>query len=146
MGYGEYFPWKNREESIDFELEPFGITCEKLKQHTDGIKIPITPVLYKKFRGFFGGFIRRILEMTMFKDYPLIYRKYGGFMKRFNTPSKKIEIYSERLEKLGYDPLPVYREPAESPISKPDLAKEYPLILIAGSKMEMYTRARARNN
>ena len=124
MGYGEYFPWKNREESIDFELEPFGITCEKLKQHTDGIKIPIPPVLYKKFRGFFGGFIRRILEMTMFKDYPLIYRKYGGFMKRFNTPSKKIEIYSERLEKLGYDPLPVYREPAESPISKPDLAKE----------------------
>jgi anaerobic selenocysteine-containing dehydrogenase len=72
-----------------------------------------------------------------------MYKKYeaNGFM----TPSKKVEIYSERLEKLGYDPLPVYMEPAESPVSKPALAKSYPLILIAGSKLEMYTHSMMRN-
>jgi anaerobic selenocysteine-containing dehydrogenase len=49
------------------------------------------------------------------------------------------------LEELGYGPLPVYKEPAESPVSRPDLAKEYPLILIAGSKLEMYTHSEMRN-
>jgi len=49
------------------------------------------------------------------------------------------------LEKLGYDPLPTYWEPAESPVSQPDLAKEYPLILIAGTKLEMYTHSEMRN-
>jgi len=49
------------------------------------------------------------------------------------------------LEELGYDPLPVYREPAESPVSRPDLTKEFPLILIAGSKLEAYTHSMMRN-
>jgi anaerobic selenocysteine-containing dehydrogenase len=55
------------------------------------------------------------------------YRKYrrGGF----NTPSGKIEVYSSELERQGLDPLPVYREPPDTPYSDPELAKEYPLIL-----------------
>jgi hypothetical protein len=43
------------------------------------------------------------------------------------------------LEELGYDPLPVYREPAENPLSQPDLAREPPLVLITGVKLGMYT-------
>ncbi len=50
------------------------------------------------------------------RNSPDIYQKYDGFLEGFLTPSKKMEIYSEQLEKLGYDPLPVYREPAESPV------------------------------
>ena len=145
MGYAEYFPWRSEEEAIDYELSPFGITCEELRAHPEGIIVPVPPVLYKKFSGFFGGIIRKTLKITVFRNYPGMYRKYEGFMKGFNTPSKKVEIYSERLEKLGYDPLPVYREPAESPVSRPDLSKEYPLILIAGSKLEMYTHSEMRN-
>ena len=83
--------------------------------------------------------------MTKFKDYPEMYRKYEGFLEGFLTPSKKVEIYSERLEEQGYDPLPVYREPAESPVSRPDIAKEYPLILTTGTKLEMYTHSMMRN-
>jgi anaerobic selenocysteine-containing dehydrogenase len=49
---------------------------------------------------------------------------YNGFA----TDSKKLEIYSEKLEKMGYDPLPDYKEPAETPFSTPDLTKEYPLV------------------
>ena len=33
---------------------------------------------------------------------------------------------------MGYDPLPFYEEPPESPISTPEVAEEYPYILITG--------------
>jgi anaerobic selenocysteine-containing dehydrogenase len=38
------------------------------------------------------------------------------------------------FEKLGYDPLPYYEEPPESPVSTPEVAKEYPLILNTGGR------------
>jgi len=145
MGYEKYFPWKTREEAINYELKPFGITCDELKKHPEGIIIPLPSILYKKFSGFLGSIIRGALKLTMFRNYPNMYKKYDGFLKGFLTPSKKVEIYSEQLEKLGYDPLPVYREPAESPVSCPELAREYPFILIAGSKLKMYTHSMMRN-
>jgi thiosulfate reductase/polysulfide reductase chain A len=58
------------------------------------------------------------------------YEKYGGFP----TPSGKFELYSTILEKLGYDPLPYYEEPAESPVRTPAVAKEYPFILNTGGR------------
>jgi len=145
MGYEEYFSWKTREDAIDYELEPFGITCEDLKANPEGIVVPLPSILYQKFNGFFGGIIRGTLKLTILRNYPDMYKKYDGFLKGFLTPSKKVEIYSEQLEKLGYDPLPVYKEPAESPVSQPDLAREYPFILIAGSKLKTYTHSMMRN-
>jgi anaerobic selenocysteine-containing dehydrogenase len=143
MGYGEYFPWKTEEEAIDHTLGPLGLTCEELRNHPEGIVISIPPFLYKKLSGLFGSLMRQVIKVVKFRNYPDLYKKYE--MNGFMTPSKKVEIYSDQLEKLGYDPLPVYREPAESPISRPDLAKEYPLILITGSKLEMYTHSMMRN-
>lgn len=58
------------------------------------------------------------------------YRKDG-----FSTPTRKFELYSTMLEKLGYDPLPQYREPPESPVSTPELYAEYPYILITGKRL-----------
>jgi anaerobic selenocysteine-containing dehydrogenase len=55
------------------------------------------------------------------------YEKYG-----FATPSGKLELCPSILGKLGYDPVPFYEEPAESPVRTPDVAKEYPLILCTG--------------
>ena len=52
----------------------------------------------------------------------------------FQTPTGKFEIYSTIVEHIGASPLPVYREPAYSPVSRPDLALDYPLILVSGSK------------
>jgi len=145
MGYGEFFAWNTREEAIDFELEPFGITCEDLRTNPEGIVIPLPSILYKKYSGFFGGIMRWALQLTMLRDYPNIYKKYDGFLEGFLTPSKKVEIYSERLKNLGYDPLPIFHEPAESPVSRPDIFKEYPFVLIAGSKLKMYTHSMMRN-
>ncbi|NWF95200.1 MAG: molybdopterin-dependent oxidoreductase [Candidatus Thorarchaeota archaeon] len=55
---------------------------------------------------------------------------------RFSTPSGKVELYSEQLARMGYDPLPFYEEPAESPVSTPDTYAEYPLIMISGRLRE----------
>jgi len=54
------------------------------------------------------------------------YRRYKT--DGFDTPSGKVEIFSTRLQKMGFDPLPVYHEFPETPFSDPELAKEYPLI------------------
>ena len=145
MGYEEYFPWETREEAIDYEIKPFEITCEDLRAHPEGIVIPLPYTLYQDYKGFFGRIIRGILKVTMFKNYPDMYQKYDGLLKGFFTPSRKVEIYSEQLKELGYDPLPVYTEPAESPVSQPDLAMEYPFILVTGSKLKMYTHSMMRN-
>ena len=63
---------------------------------------------------------------------PVRYRKYQE--KGFSTPTKKFELYSTLLEKWGYDPLPTFREPPESPVSKPELYKQFPYILITGAR------------
>ena len=60
------------------------------------------------------------------------YQKYRE--KGFSTPSRKFELYSTLLEKWGYDPLPQYREPPESPYTTPALFKDYPYILITGAR------------
>ncbi len=61
--------------------------------------------------------------------------EYKNYEKTgFATTTGKAELYSTILEKLGYDPLPYYEEPPETLISNPELAKEYPLILITGGR------------
>jgi anaerobic selenocysteine-containing dehydrogenase len=64
------------------------------------------------------------------------YRQYEE--KGFNTPTGKVELYSTVLEKYGYDPLPSYIEPPESPVSTPELLRDYPQILITGGRTWEY--------
>jgi len=116
MGYSEYFPWKDEEEVIEYLLKPSGLTVKQLREDKPG--------------GLSLGFDR-------YKEY----EKRG----RFPTPSGKVEIYSERMERFGYDPLPTYRESPEAPLSNPELAKEYPLILTTGARYEGYSHSRFRN-
>jgi thiosulfate reductase/polysulfide reductase chain A len=70
------------------------------------------------------------------RDSPAIYpppleKKYKE--SGFGTATGKFELYSTVLERLGYDPLPQYREPPESPNNQ-DVAEKYPLILITGGR------------
>lgn len=64
--------------------------------------------------------------------------------QKFRTPSGKIEIYSDTLADLGHDPLPTFIEPTESPVSTPELAKEYPLILVTGARKEEFIHTQLR--
>lgn len=109
MGQQKYWPWKTLEEAYGHRFTPLG---------------------YSSLKGFMaktGGHV----------SVSCGYRKYEK--KGFATPSGKIELYSTIFEKLGYEPLPNYHEPPESPIGTPELAMEYPLILITGGRfLPMY--------
>lgn len=84
-----------------------------------------------------------------------------GLPKGFDTPSKKLEIYCERMIELGrsgqpfmpfpmdpaskdYDPLPYYLEPVESPIRDDETAKEFPLVMTNG-RVPFYHHGTLRN-
>lgn len=49
----------------------------------------------------------------------------------FPTPSGKCELYSERMQANGLDPLPRYVPPHEDPLSRPELAALYPIQLLS---------------
>jgi len=70
---------------------------------------------------------------------PMKYKKYEW--RNFHTPTGKVELYSAELEKFGIDPLPHYEEPYESPVSTPELAKQYPLIAIFGRRHVAFSHA-----
>jgi anaerobic selenocysteine-containing dehydrogenase len=79
------------------------------------------------------------------KGYVLIDQAYKQYEKEgFNTPTRKVELYSTIFESNGYDPLPTYVEPSESPISTPELLKEYPYILITGARTIEYYHSSGR--
>lgn len=63
----------------------------------------------------------------------------------FKTLSGKVELYSKELEGFGYAPLPVYQEPIESPVSNPEVAARYPLVLTTGARTIGYLHSRFRN-
>lgn len=61
------------------------------------------------------------------------YRTHG-----FDTPTGKFELWSTILEKSGADPLPDWQEVPESPVSRPDMTGEFPLILTTGSRTQPF--------
>ena len=70
------------------------------------------------------------------------YRKYKK--EGFKTPSGKFELYCSALEAIGYDPLPYYIEPPESPYSTPEIFKEYPLIITTGARVQAFFHTEGR--
>jgi anaerobic selenocysteine-containing dehydrogenase len=84
-------------------------------------------------------------------DYLLNEKPEGDFYARkeyeirqglFRTPTGKIEIYSEALAKVGFNPLPDYTEPERSPLRS---RSRFPLILTTGHRDYFYTHSQHRN-
>ena len=63
---------------------PTGITSRDLAAHPEGIQIPGPSFLYQKYgsKGRWGKLMLGLLNRTMFRRYPNMYRKYRrmGFM------------------------------------------------------------------
>lgn len=113
LGQEEYWPWETYEEVIAHRLERVGVT-------------------YKEFCET-GMLFPDMTSDDQFEKHKTI-RKKDGQVRGFATPSRRCEIYPSIIEDLEYDPLPLFREPAESPISTPEVAKEYPIILTTGGR------------
>ena len=105
----EACPWENVEQLLDEMLKPSGMTFKELREQGPVYR----PFEYRKHE-------RGLLRPD---------RKPG-----FNTPTGKVELYNERLKSFGLDPLPLFEEPPESPVSTPNLLKDFPLVLTTGAK------------
>ncbi len=105
LGLGAHFWEGDIDAAYRYRLAPSGVSLEALRAHPEGIRLPLE-TRYRKFA-----------EET----------ETGP--RGFPTPSRKIELYSETLLEAGYPPLPGYEEPKLSPVSQPELATRYPLIL-----------------
>jgi anaerobic selenocysteine-containing dehydrogenase/ferredoxin-NADP reductase len=80
LGMGEQFFGGSLEAGWDYMLKPLGLSVAQLRAQPEGVRI----------------------------DTPDRERKYAehGRRKAFNTPSGLVELYSERLQRHGYSPLP----------------------------------------
>lgn len=122
LGLGEHFWDGDLEKALNDYLSAVGITVSDMKKTPNWM-------------------------VTIPAPGPEEYRKYEKGMLRadkkpgFPTPTGKIELYSTRLAKYGYEPIPVYKEPVYRRLPE---AKEYPLILMSGVKERAYVHSKFR--
>ncbi|KJR41728.1 formate dehydrogenase [Candidatus Magnetoovum chiemensis] len=85
-------------------------------------------------------------ELLKNEGYYSIPHKYYKYKDEglFKTPSKKVELKSSILERLGCDALPTYTEPSESPLSAPEIHKDYPFVLITGARKREFFHSEHR--
>ncbi len=112
LGYGHLYP-QTEKELLSYVLSGSGFTQKDVRDAGGMVQAPQVMMQYKKWE---KGSLR--------ED-----GKPG-----FETPSGKFEIASSVLEEYGYDPLPRYIEPRESPASKPELAQRFPLVFNSGAR------------
>jgi anaerobic selenocysteine-containing dehydrogenase len=105
LGLGAHFWHGDIDAAYRYQLGPSGVSLDALRENPSGVRVPLQ-TRYRKFA-----------------------EQNGGTPKGFATPTRKIELYSETLLEHGYPPLPKYAEPLIGPVSRPDLAKRFPLIL-----------------
>ena len=79
-----------------------------------------------------------------FKKYELGLLRPDG-KPGFTSPTGKVEFTSEILREHGFDPLPIFKEPVLSPVSTPDVFKEFPLIMNSGNRVPIYTHSKERD-
>jgi formate dehydrogenase (coenzyme F420) alpha subunit len=74
-------------------------------------------------------------------------KKYRLFEeKKFSTASGKVELYSARMEELGFPGIPTHVEPEQSQVRNPELVREYPEILLTGARQLEYIDAQMRDS
>lgn len=113
LGYGELFP-RNEDELLRHALKGSGFSLEDVRSAGGTVHLPTEIMQYKKWE---KGLLRTD-------------GKPG-----FETTTGKFEIASTILEEHGYDPLPIYTEPSEGPLSVPELAGAYPLVFNSGARV-----------
>jgi anaerobic selenocysteine-containing dehydrogenase len=105
LGLGEHFFDGDVAAGLRHQLAPSGVTLEQLRDEPAGVRVPL---------------------VTRHRKYAEV---VDGVPRGFPTPTRRIELYSEVLLEHGYPPLAAFEEPRTSPVSRPDLADRFPLVL-----------------
>jgi anaerobic selenocysteine-containing dehydrogenase len=108
---------------------------------------------YLKEQGSYTGTFEELRKKGwIYWDFDTIYHKHEIGLLRpdgepgFNTPSGKIEMAPSMYEfGFGFDPVPHWYEPPYSPVSDPELAKEYPYFCLTGGRSYEFFHSEHRN-
>ncbi|MEV6766766.1 molybdopterin-dependent oxidoreductase [Streptomyces sp. NPDC051105] len=107
LGHGDRFAGGDVAAAYDEVLAPAGLTWEGLSRHPEGLSVSAAQVRYEKYAA----------------------KGLHGTPSGFATGSGRVELFADGLRAHDRTPLPVHEEPAESPLSTPELAREYPLVM-----------------
>jgi anaerobic selenocysteine-containing dehydrogenase len=102
------------------QLAPTGVTLEQLRAAPGGVRVPL-----------------QTRHAKHAEPDP------NGMPRGFATPSRKIELFSQTFLDHGYAPLPDFEEPQIGPVSRPDLAARFPLILTS-AKATLFCQSQHR--
>ena len=116
LGLGDRFWGGDMDAGYREWLAPSGISLETLRARPEGVRWGDLATRYEP------------------------HRARGGF----DTPSRRVEVWSETFRRHGEDPLPGYVPPAMSAARRPDLAARFPLIL-SSAKSHLYCHGQHRN-
>jgi anaerobic selenocysteine-containing dehydrogenase len=105
LGIDDYFPWADKKACLDACLD------------TEQCRNATVDKLLRRPGGVAG-----VVPEIPYAD------------GRFSSPSGKLELYSQKAESLGIEPLPVHTEPIEGVRSTPELAARYPLVLVSARR------------
>ena len=120
LGLGNLFWNGDMEAAWRHQLAPSGIAPEELRASPRGMSLPL-PVRRQKYA-----------------------EPADGRPAGFETPSGKVEIYSERFLDHGYAPLPEHVEPALAGAGADDDPDAFPLVL-TGGKTPHFLHSQNRN-
>jgi anaerobic selenocysteine-containing dehydrogenase len=126
MGYGKDFWNGSIEDCMNYQLENFGMTIDELRSHPTGIIYETKPMVYEKY------------EQTLSTCSPQL--NNAPYL-----PQGKVVIYNTTFEEQGFNPLPEWVEPPESPTGTPDLLDKYPLVFFDTHASDVYNHGWLRN-
>jgi len=126
MGYGKDFWNGSLAECMNEQLKPLNLTMDELRARPTGITFPSKSMEYEKYSRVFAS------PSTRFTKAPYL-------------PQGKVAIYNTTFEENGFEPLPIWVEPPESPTGTPDLMRKYPLTFSDFHTSKAYNAGWLRN-
>jgi anaerobic selenocysteine-containing dehydrogenase len=114
LGLGDQFWNGDIEAAYRHQLAPTGVSLEELRANPGGVRVSL---------------------QTRYSKYAEPDAK--GTSSGFATPSRKVEFFSQTFLDHGYSPLPDFEEPQIGPVTRPELAARFPLIL-TGAKSPLF--------
>lgn len=105
LGLGEHFWDGDIDAAYRHQLAPTDVSLDELRAEPRGVQLPLE-TRHRKFA-----------------------EPVNGGVRGFDTPTGKIELYSETMLEHGYAPVPEHQPPAVAPETRPDLADRFPLVL-----------------
>ena len=105
----EAWPWDNVDDMFTDLLKPTEMSFEELQKVAPAYQ----PIEYYRYK---TGKLR------------------PDGQPGFNTPTGRIELWSNFYSRAGLDPLPYFEEPEPGPGSTPELMDEFPLVMTSGAR------------